>query len=502
MKAIFYTMTAAACVALAACHTHDHDHGDHDHAHSNHAHAGEAHGERFEWWGFTDAHEVFIDAAVPVPGADHTLFIHFTRLSDFEPESAMSARIEFKWSNGESAQVKGEVVQAGIWRVDWKAPTAGRVDLTLWWATASEQGQTDLGWIEFGPQGTTWEGWNQPDEAVGYTKEQAWSVPFATAEVRMDTVWSTRQVGGKWMPAPGEDRVVTAGASGTVRWSDGVAVAGASVHKGEVIARIEVADQADRGLAAEAAAAEAEWGAASAAVKRLEPLHAAGVVTAGEWQEAVARASVAEEAWERLQAVRAEQAWEVRSPVDGYVRAVRAASGEFVGPQSALCVLTTDREQWVELTFNPDWKEALRSARSLRVWTDAGWLPGHLASVANQIHQPSGLLSAYLVLDEVVPGAQPVAGRYVEVEAECGDGQPALVIPTAALLEQYGQYEVAVQVSGEQFEMRPVTIGERNARWTAVVSGLEAGERVATTGAYGVRMASLQGSTPAHGHTH
>lgn len=492
MKAFTLMIAAATSLGLAACHSHDHPH---DHPHE----ATEQ--ERFEWWGFTDVHEIFVDAAVPEAGVPHSLFIHLTDAAHFVPAADASVRLAIQSAQGEE-QIKGERVQPGIWRVNWTAPTTGEVTFTLWWATASQQGQTPLGSLDFTADAVTWDGWNQPEAAVSFGRELVWSVPFATEEVRRDTVWSTLTLAGRWMPAPGEDRVLTAGATGTVRWSEGIAVAGAPVAKGQILARIEVAGQADRGLAAEAAAAEAEWGAAQAAVKRLEPLRDAGVVTAGEWDEAVARLTVAEEARQRLQGIRDGQAWEVRSPMDGFVRAIRAANGEFVGPQSALCLLTADQEQWVEVAFNPDWKEPLRTARGVQLATDAGWVQGHLASIANQIQPPSGLLSAYLVLDEVVPGAQPVAGSYVEVEAECGPGRPALVIPSTALLEQYGQYEVAVQLAGEQFELRPVIPGERNARWTEIKTGLEAGERVVTTGAYAVRMASLKGSTPAHGHSH
>jgi multidrug efflux pump subunit AcrA (membrane-fusion protein) len=77
-----------------------------------------------------------------------------------------------------------------------------------------------------------------------------------------------------------------------------------------------------------------------------------------------------------------------------------------------------------------------------------------------------------------------------------------LVIPISALLEDYGSYSVIVQVSGESFERRPVKIGKRNGRNVEVLSGLETGEMVVTQGAYQVKMASMSGSTPAHGHEH
>ena len=476
---------ATLALIAAGCHTHDHAH-DHDH---------EVEAPRMEWWGFTEHHEVFIDAAVPDSAA--AFFVHFTELEDFKPSRDVSVRMEFTSPAGVD-RVKGAPVQAGIWRVDW-TPATAPVEVTLWWATPDADGQIPLGSsTASGP----WEGWVVPDEAVSFGRERVWSVPFASTAVQRDTVWEAMSLPGKWMAAPGDDRVVAAGASGTLRWTEGFPVAGAAVRRGDIIARIEVGDFASSGLAAEAATAEAEWEAAESAVRRLQPLREAGMVTAGEWEAAVARQAIAAEAWERLQTIRDQEAWEVRAPLDGFVRAVHATSGSYVGPDAPLCVLTTDREQWIEVRVNPAHRGRLERAQSVSVRTEGAWRHGVLASIANQIDAQSGLLNAYIALDEVVPGTRPIAGSFAEVQIEYGTATTAHVIPTSALLEQYGQFEVAVQISGEQFELRPVVIGARNALQVEVLSGVEPGDRVVSTGAYAVRMASLKGSTPAHGHTH
>jgi RND family efflux transporter MFP subunit len=373
----------------------------------------------------------------------------------------------------------------------------GPFEVTLWWATPEADGQIRLG--ESTASGL-WSGWSQPDEAVGFGREQVWSMPFASSVVEHDTIWSSMVLPGRWMAAPGDDRAVSAGASGTLRWATGIPVAGARVRRGEVIARIDVSDLAGSGLAAEAASAEAEWEAAESAIRRLKPLYEAGVVTAGEWEAALARQTIATEAWNRLQSIRASQAWEVHSPIDGFVRAVQATTGAYVQTGAPLCILTTDREQWVEVRMNPTHRSRIETAKRVRVKAGGGWLTGRVATVANQIE--GGLLNAYVALDEVVPGSRPVAGSFAEVQIEFGTGSPALVIPSSALLEQYGQFEVAVQQSGEQFQLRPIQIGARNALQTEVRSGLELGDRVVSEGAYAVRMASLKGSTPAHGHSH
>ena len=93
-------------------------------------------------------------------------------------------------------------------------------------------------------------------------------------------------------------------------------------------------------------------------------------------------------------------------------------------------------------------------------------------------------------------------GSLTPVQIAMGNATQNTMIPVNALLEDYGSYSVIVQLSGESFERRPVKIGKRNGENVEIVQGLEVGEVVVTTGAYQVKMASMSGSTPAHGHEH
>jgi len=93
-------------------------------------------------------------------------------------------------------------------------------------------------------------------------------------------------------------------------------------------------------------------------------------------------------------------------------------------------------------------------------------------------------------------------GSLTSVQITMGTANENTMIPVNALLEDYGSYSVIVQLSGESFERRPIKIGERNGENVEILQGLKVGETVITTGAYQVKMASMSGSTPAHGHDH
>jgi hypothetical protein len=79
---------------------------------------------------------------------------------------------------------------------------------------------------------------------------------------------------------------------------------------------------------------------------------------------------------------------------------------------------------------------------------------------------------------------------------------PAPVVPASAIVDDAGRPIVFVQVEGESFERRPVSLGARAGELVQVTAGVKPGEHVVTKGAYLVRLASLSTSVPAHGHVH
>ena len=74
----------------------------------------------------------------------------------------------------------------------------------------------------------------------------------------------------------------------------------------------------------------------------------------------------------------------------------------------------------------------------------------------------------------------------------------------AGLGARGGRREVVafVQVSGETFQKRDLTLGIQDGDFIQVLSGLAPGERVVTKGAYAIRLASVSTTIPAHGHAH
>jgi multidrug efflux pump subunit AcrA (membrane-fusion protein) len=99
-------------------------------------------------------------------------------------------------------------------------------------------------------------------------------------------------------------------------------------------------------------------------------------------------------------------------------------------------------------------------------------------------------------------GGQLLIGQTVTAIFYMDARQRLPVVPREALLTEAGRPYVFVQLGGESFGRRYVEVASRDGNVVAVRSGLKAGDRVVTRGAYDVQLASAASGLPAEGHVH
>jgi hypothetical protein len=77
-----------------------------------------------------------------------------------------------------------------------------------------------------------------------------------------------------------------------------------------------------------------------------------------------------------------------------------------------------------------------------------------------------------------------------------------VVVPNAALIDEHGRPVVFVQLAGDTFVKRHVTVGGNDGARSLILDGLEPGERVVARAAWAVKLAGTATAAPGHGHTH
>ena len=75
-------------------------------------------------------------------------------------------------------------------------------------------------------------------------------------------------------------------------------------------------------------------------------------------------------------------------------------------------------------------------------------------------------------------------------------------LPRTALTEEQGIFFIYLQLDEEDYKKQEVTIGADNGKSVQILTGVKAGDRVVTEGAYQVRLASASNAIPAHSHEH
>jgi hypothetical protein len=160
-----------------------------------------------------------------------------------------------------------------------------------------------------------------------------------------------------------------------------------------------------------------------------------------------------------------------------------AALLEVPVPVSALPALQRGPRAWVE--------------ESSGRWVEANW-------VSMGVEAASGFVSTFweVPVASGTSGTSGASGGYAQVQLQLDAAPVACAVPQSALLEQYGSFQVAVATGGESYALRTVQVGRQAAGKAEILRGLAPGERIVTEGAYAIRMVSMAGSTPAHGHSH
>ena len=167
--------------------------------------------------------------------------------------------------------------------------------------------------------------------------------------------------------------------------------------------------------------------------------------------------------------------------------------------------LSSQYPDFLEIQVSPEYLSSLDNIHDIRYqtnqdnWSNLLKNKGTIVSVDRNISSAKPMLTVYSQVNDIINLPE---GSFTEVVLEVGESKKGITIPYTALLEDYGNYSLIVQISGESFELRNVSIGKRYGNEIEIVRGLKDGEMVVTKGAYQVKMSSLSNQAPAHGHAH
>ncbi|MHB1036243.1 MAG: efflux RND transporter periplasmic adaptor subunit [Pirellulales bacterium] len=198
----------------------------------------------------------------------------------------------------------------------------------------------------------------------------------------------------------------------------------------------------------------------------------------------------------------------LRSPIAGTVVEAKATSGELVTAASPLFRVVDLETLWIEANVSEydlgRVQKAPGAAYRLAAYPDRvvpiNGEGGRLVDIGAMVDPDTRTVPIrYEVSNK--EGTLRV-GMFADLLVETNRKQTALAVLKDAVVDEGGEVVAYVQRGGETFERRRVEVGIRDANQVEIRGGLAVGDRVATKGAYTIRLSTMSSAIPAHGHAH
>lgn len=310
---------------------------------------------------------------------------------------------------------------------------------------------------------------------------------------------------GIWKVAPSDYQTLIARTRGTVTFEKEKLTEGRQLREGQVLMSISSEGLTTGNLPAEIKKAKAELDQAQSEYERKKELNELKIVPKAEFEKAEQRYKVVLTNYQTLTSGYSRHGKQVKVPFDGYIKSLTVNNGAFVEQGAPLLTITSHKSSLLQTWVGASYAQELENLQNIFYmpaegqWSNLKETGGEITSVGKEIEPDKPQISIFAEVNEAV---QMPEGSFTEVQLSFGSPEHVIVIPEEALLEDYGNFSVIIQLSGENFERRPVQTGRRNGKLVEIKNGLTSGEMVVTKGAYQVKMASMSGEAPAHGHAH
>lgn len=456
---------------------------------------------------WTEKTELFVEYDAFVVGELSTFAAHFTDMSDFKAITEGKVTVSLIQGDKGIRNTVDAPSSPGIFKPALRPKTAGIYQLIFDIETPTIK---DRIVIENVPvYASTKEALaKHPQEDEGnvitFLKEQAWKMDFANVAVKKQQIYDVIHSGGEILSAQGDERTITATASGIVMYSDKSLTVGASITSGTQLFTIAEGGMTNNNLEAEYLKAKSAYEKAKTTFERKQSLHDSKAISKTEFEDAQLAYQLAESEYNNLSRNFSRGGKTIRSNTGGFIKQLFKQEGAFVEAGEPLAIVTQNKNLTLLTHISPSDYPKLNPDITANFKTNNGSysteeLGGKLLSYGKSVSAETPKIPVYFQIDN---RGNLIPGSYIDVWIKTSPREKVLVIPVEALLEDAGKYSVVVQLGGESFEIRAIKTGVSDGKYIEVLSGLNEGERVVTKGAYQVKMASMSGQVPAHGHSH
>ena len=189
----------------------------------------------------------------------------------------------------------------------------------------------------------------------------------------------------------------------------------------------------------------------------------------------------------------AASAFSLNAPLAGTVVQKTAIVGELGSPAEPLFTVADLSRVWIEANLTEDTLPKIRVGAEAAVVLNAypgEQFKGRVTYISSLLDKDSRTVPARIEVDNTDGRLKPEMFATATIDTN-GAKREALSVPDAAILLLQGQPTIFV-AKGDGFESRAIEPGEKLSGRTVIKSGVAAGERVVTQGAYALKARLLK----------
>lgn len=471
-----------------------------------HDHGMEEYTQSHTVW--TDKTELFVEYNPLIVGEMSNFIAHFTELNQFKAFANGQVTVSLIKGNKGVRHTVDSPSSLGIFKPSLKPKEAGIYTLVFEIKSSDIHDKITIEGVEvFASMDELKKKVKVEEEDpnnITFLKEQSWKMEFANTPVVKQELHDVIKTSGEIQTALGDEKTIVSTTSGIVLYSTVGITIGAEISSGSSLFTISGGNINADNVQTQFLEAKANFTREKANVDRKKELYDVKAIAKTEYEDAVLAYELAESNYQNIAKNYNQKGKVITSSSNGFIKQLFKTEGQYVEAGEPLAVITQNKRLTItsyvgQLDYNK-----LNPSMSANFSFNGNIYSieefnGKFLSHGKAISHESPKIPVYFEIDNM---GDLLPGSFIEIWLKTSVSKEALTIPKTSLLEQYGKYSVIVQTGGESFIKRDVTIGNSDGKNVEITSGLKEGERVVTKGAYQIKMASMSGEIPDHGHTH
>ena len=459
---------------------------------------------------YSEKSELFVEFKPLVVGETSKFAAHFTQLGkNFKAVTEGSVSVSLIGNKKQAVNKADSPSSPGIFRLELKPENEGTYQLVFDIQTKDYSDKITIDDISVYPNEK--EALENPQESfigdeIVYLKEQAWKIDFANSQVKKQFFTEIIKTTGQILPAQGDEVIITAKNNGIITFGKDVKQIGSTINSGEVLFTISGEGLIENNLDAKYKVAKVNYEKAKTDFERAKILVKENIISQKEFQNRELKFDIAQTTYHNIANNYSFKGQKLKSPIKGYLKNLLVREGQYVTVGQPLASVSQNQKLILKAEVPQRYFSKLNSISSANFKTaydnniyNTDSLNGKLISYGKSTNDNAYYIPVNFEIDNK---GQIIPGSFIEVYLKTNKIKDALVIPSSALIEEQGNYFAYVQTSGEGFQKRELELGVNDGIYVQVLSGIKENERVVIRGAYQIKLATMSGKIPAHGHEH